>query len=145
MSSAGNGAPDWALEPAAAWAYLAISIVLVFTPALPLVFVLGILATVFTYLDREAHGFPAFWWTIGVFFLGPLAYLAFVYRRPRHPVVYSPEAAVSQQARLVRGLSPQAPSQASDAKAPADWYPDPRGEARLRYWDGAVWTDRTAP
>ena len=28
--------------------------------------------------------------------------------------------------------------------APADWYPDPRGEKRLRYWDGASWTDHTA-
>jgi hypothetical protein len=28
--------------------------------------------------------------------------------------------------------------------APADWYPDPKGEARLRYWDGSVWTDHTA-
>ncbi len=28
--------------------------------------------------------------------------------------------------------------------APADWYPDPAGEARLRYWDGTDWTDDTA-
>jgi Protein of unknown function (DUF2510) len=27
---------------------------------------------------------------------------------------------------------------------PADWYPDPRGEKRLRYWDGSQWTDHTA-
>ena len=27
---------------------------------------------------------------------------------------------------------------------PADWYPDPRGEKRLRYWDGSAWTDHTA-
>jgi hypothetical protein len=26
----------------------------------------------------------------------------------------------------------------------ADWYPDPRGEKRLRYWDGSQWTDHTA-
>jgi uncharacterized integral membrane protein len=26
----------------------------------------------------------------------------------------------------------------------ADWYPDPQGQARLRYWDGAQWTDQTA-
>jgi uncharacterized RDD family membrane protein YckC len=26
----------------------------------------------------------------------------------------------------------------------ADWYPDPRGEARLRYWDGQGWTDHTS-
>jgi hypothetical protein len=28
---------------------------------------------------------------------------------------------------------------------PADWYPDPHGEARLRYWDGSRWTEHTAP
>ena len=28
---------------------------------------------------------------------------------------------------------------------PADWYQDPKGEARLRYWDGMAWTDHTAP
>lgn len=26
----------------------------------------------------------------------------------------------------------------------ADWYPDPEGKARLRYWDGTQWTDQTA-
>jgi hypothetical protein len=29
--------------------------------------------------------------------------------------------------------------------APAGWYADPAGTARLvRYWDGARWTDHTA-
>jgi uncharacterized RDD family membrane protein YckC len=27
---------------------------------------------------------------------------------------------------------------------PADWYPDPQGQARLRYWDGQRWTDHTS-
>ncbi|GAC1320768.1 MAG: hypothetical protein NVSMB25_13560 [Thermoleophilaceae bacterium] len=27
---------------------------------------------------------------------------------------------------------------------PADWYPDPHREARLRYWDGTRWTEHTA-
>jgi hypothetical protein len=27
---------------------------------------------------------------------------------------------------------------------PAGWYPDPQGQARLRYWDGAGWTDQTS-
>ena len=27
---------------------------------------------------------------------------------------------------------------------PAGWYPDPRHEARVRWWDGAVWTEHTA-
>jgi uncharacterized RDD family membrane protein YckC len=26
----------------------------------------------------------------------------------------------------------------------ADWYPDPQGHARLRYWDGHNWTDHTS-
>jgi hypothetical protein len=120
---------------------LAVSVILALTPVFPLVLVLGILATVFTYQDRQAHGFPTFWWTVGVFFLGPLAYLAFVYRRPRNPVVYSPDAAIAQQSRLVRGLPPQATAPTQDSSAAADWYPDPKGEARLRYWDGAAWTE----
>lgn len=30
------------------------------------------------------------------------------------------------------------------ALPPANWYPDPRGIKRLRYWDGAQWTEHTA-
>jgi uncharacterized RDD family membrane protein YckC len=39
---------------------------------------------------------------------------------------------------------------ASSAPAPgggeqkADWYPDPQGQARLRYWDGQRWTEHTS-
>jgi hypothetical protein len=38
---------------------------------------------------------------------------------------------------------PAAPAAGGQAQ-PADWYPDPRGEKRLRYWDGTQWTDHTA-
>ena len=34
--------------------------------------------------------------------------------------------------------------EAAPAAAPADWYPDPTGQARLRYWDGGSWTQHTA-
>ena len=34
--------------------------------------------------------------------------------------------------------TPQQPS------VPAGWYPDPNGEGQ-RYWDGAAWTEHTAP
>ena len=46
------------------------------------------------------------------------------------------------------GQPPAEPTQAAGQPAAgqpaADWYPDPKGEARLRYWDGAQWTDQTA-
>jgi Protein of unknown function (DUF2510) len=29
------------------------------------------------------------------------------------------------------------------ANPPPNWYPDPRGEAELRYWDGNQWTEHT--
>lgn len=34
---------------------------------------------------------------------------------------------------------------APPSSAPAGWYADPRGEQRLRYWDGEGWTAHTAP
>jgi uncharacterized RDD family membrane protein YckC len=38
---------------------------------------------------------------------------------------------------------PQPPPQAGQQQK-ADWYPDPQGQARLRYWDGQRWTDHTS-
>jgi uncharacterized RDD family membrane protein YckC len=40
--------------------------------------------------------------------------------------------------------SPQATPPVAPPMPPANWYPDPSGNARLRYWDGARWTDHTA-
>jgi len=37
----------------------------------------------------------------------------------------------------------QQPQQAGQASG-AGWHPDPRGEARLRWWDGSQWTDHTS-
>lgn len=39
---------------------------------------------------------------------------------------------------------PAAQPTAEDAPFPADWYADPQGEARLRYWDGSAWTSHTS-
>jgi hypothetical protein len=52
---------------------------------------------------------------------------------------YSPPAAGAAPAAAAPAAQPDAP-----AGAKADWYPDPRGEKRLRYWDGSQWTDHTA-
>jgi hypothetical protein len=35
-------------------------------------------------------------------------------------------------------------SRTSPTIAPADWFADPMGQHRLRYWDGTQWTDHTA-
>jgi hypothetical protein len=42
------------------------------------------------------------------------------------------------------GAPAQQAAPAAGSAAKADWYPDPRGEKRLRYWDGSQWTDHTA-
>jgi Protein of unknown function (DUF2510) len=52
---------------------------------------------------------------------------------------YSQPAAAAAPAASAPAAQPDAP-----AGAKADWYPDPRGEKRLRYWDGSQWTDHTA-
>jgi hypothetical protein len=39
--------------------------------------------------------------------------------------------------------APQAPAQAAGGVAPG-WYADPNGVARLRYFDGANWTEQTS-
>jgi len=39
---------------------------------------------------------------------------------------------------------PPAPLAATPAAAPPGWFPDPKGEARLRWWDGREWTDNVS-
>lgn len=57
----------------------------------------------------------------------------------------APTAAQPQQAAAPAAAAPaQQAAPASGGAAKADWYPDPRGEKRLRYWDGSQWTDHTA-
>jgi uncharacterized RDD family membrane protein YckC len=54
-------------------------------------------------------------------------------------------AAAPEPAPAGQPTPPQQPPQpASPPMPPANWYPDPSGHARLRYWDGARWTDHTA-
>ena len=40
--------------------------------------------------------------------------------------------------------APTPPPQQQPQSPPPDWYPDPHGQARLRWWDGRQWTDQTA-
>jgi catechol 2,3-dioxygenase-like lactoylglutathione lyase family enzyme len=40
--------------------------------------------------------------------------------------------------------APAAPAPPAQSLPPPDWYADPHGQARLRYWDGQQWTQHTA-
>jgi uncharacterized protein DUF2510 len=42
------------------------------------------------------------------------------------------------------GSAAGAPAGGEGGGPPAGWYPDPQGQARLRYWDGGNWTDQTS-
>jgi hypothetical protein len=54
-------------------------------------------------------------------------------------------AAQAQPVATVPAVAPVAPVPAPAVQAiPADWYPDPSGQARSRYWDGAAWTAHTS-
>jgi uncharacterized RDD family membrane protein YckC len=39
---------------------------------------------------------------------------------------------------------PPLPQPQQQGAQQADWYPDPHGQARLRYWDGQRWTEHTS-
>jgi uncharacterized RDD family membrane protein YckC len=56
------------------------------------------------------------------------------------PAQFAPTAGWS--APPVNGAPPPPPQPA--ALQGADWYPDPHGQARLRYWDGQRWTEHTS-
>jgi hypothetical protein len=59
------------------------------------------------------------------------------------PAGGQPQAAAPAAAAPAAGGAQADPAGGGGA-AKADWYPDPRGEKRLRYWDGSQWTDHTS-
>jgi hypothetical protein len=65
---------------------------------------------------------------------------------PQPPQAATPAAAPPQPPPVAAPPVPQpvaAQPAAAEASFPADWYPDPHGQARLRYWDGTAWTGHT--
>lgn len=58
------------------------------------------------------------------------------------PVATTPEPAPTDSVETpnIEETTPPPPSELP----PANWYPDPKGEKRLRYWDGQTWTDHVA-
>lgn len=67
--------------------------------------------------------------------------------RPLAADTAAPAGPAAPPAAPAQPPPPQPPTAAPPAAttAPAGWYGDPRGEARLRYWDGQQWTGHTAP
>jgi hypothetical protein len=60
------------------------------------------------------------------------------------PAAGGPVGGQPQQAAAPAAAAPAQQAAPAAGGAKADWYPDPRGEKRLRYWDGSQWTDHTA-
>jgi hypothetical protein len=67
------------------------------------------------------------------------------------PPSAEPVGGAGAQATAARSVPPEpaaAPAPPASPPPPpggtADWYPDPHGQKRLRYWDGSQWTEHVA-
>jgi hypothetical protein len=124
--------PAWLFEPVTAWLYIVLTIGLGLSPLFPLNWVIAIPVAVFVYQDLKNRGLPTTGWVILVLIFGAFALIFYNYRRKalERPIVTTVRAPVT----VISG----APA------APPAWYPDPHGQARLRYWDGEQWTNHTS-
>ena len=61
------------------------------------------------------------------------------------PTTVQPTTGVGGAAASTVGTeAKQTADPAQSSGPPPGWYPDPQGQARLRYWDGNAWTDQTS-
>ena len=61
--------------------------------------------------------------------------------KQQNEIIASQQYAAPAPTAPVQAAAPVPPPPA----VPAGWYPDPSGQPVQRYWDGARWTDNTAP
>ncbi len=104
--------------------------------AWPLVLVVCLALAVQVYEDRRAQGLPYYAWPNAVVYTGPIAYLA--YMRSRRETLANRAAGAPRSPEEWQATSVGSPH-------PPAWYRDPLGEATWRWWDGAGWTQYTAP
>jgi hypothetical protein len=64
------------------------------------------------------------------------------YQQP--PAVGAPQGQPPTQQQPPAQAAAQSAAAPDRPGQPADWYPDPTGQKRLRYWDGSTWTDHVA-
>lgn len=128
--------PDWVYQKTTGWLYLALQVVLAFTPVFFLAWGVGIYLAVAVYQDLRRLGRSTTGWVLLVLLFGAIPYLAYVYKRPTGPVH------VEQTVQPVASVPAAASS--THPMPPSGWYADPRGEARLRWWDGGAWTEHVA-
>jgi len=80
----------------------------------------------------------------GLFVAAGIVNVLLAMRQAATPVPVATTAAPATAALSIPTGQPES-KPAPEASGPAaGWYPDPKGEARLRYWDGKDWTENTA-
>lgn len=119
-----NPPPEWVFRPIVGVVAIIVSVAVFMTPAAILGFAPWVILAVEVYEDRRALGLPYFWWSSAVGTFGPLVFLMYVQNRRESLANMRPQPA--------------------EGAAPAAWYPDPLGRARLRWWDGSAWTRNVA-
>jgi hypothetical protein len=112
-------------------AALVVPIGIALTPVAPLALVAWPILGVQVYEDHRVNGLGQAWPSV-VATLGPLAFPFYIRERRR---LYASLAASGPPEKLADG-TPIEP----DGQLPADWYADPTGLTRVRYWNGSAWT-----
>src|SRR5436190_15897882 len=89
-------------------------------------------------------------WIVGMVFLAVIVFPIYLFKRGGAPLKESASGALAPSAVGTASLPapaynaagpppPPPPPPPVEAGPPAGWYADPRGEQRLRYWDGRSW------
>ena len=117
---------------------------------------LWIVMPMLVYNDRRGGVPDRLAWSLGTFALGPFVFVPYVLKR--REVRGAPNSAPRDDSSTAERPMPPPPPPVSNAEGtshlgalapptvapPADWHPDPTGEARLRYWNGSSWTHHIA-
>ena len=130
-----NPPPEWVFSRWFAALAVLVPLGVAFTPVAPLALIAWPVLGVQAYEDHRVNGLNQAWPSV-VVTLGPVVYPFYVRDHRR---------------LLSRLANAKPPAQRADGSvlesaraAPADWYPDPLGRVRVRYWDGSAWTSFAA-